>query len=231
MSLAGVGGAILDVLFPGRCALCGQWLLPGMDTAVPLCPGCRGLLQPPPGERCAQCGTWLISERRTCTRCRQADFVFLSNTPIYPYAGSARLLVNALKFGGRRRLALFFAQRAAAILPDDGAPIVPVPARPGRRTRDPVELVARCLAAATGRRLLTILVRTGGAQQKTLDLQQRRDNLLGRIRLRSPDVPVPPQVLVLDDIFTTGATLDACARVLAAAGCAAVRGLTLAIEE
>jgi predicted amidophosphoribosyltransferase len=211
--------------------LCGEWLLPNPGDGVPLCADCRCSLRPPDGDRCARCGTWLISEQGTCTRCRVADFLFESNLPLYPYAGNARLLLNALKFGSRSRLAPFFAQQAAQFLPPGDVPIVPVPSRPRRRSPDPVELVARGLAAASGSRVLHLLERTGGAQQKSLDLRQRRENLLGRIRLREPESPVPSRVLVLDDIFTTGATLDACARVLAAAGCTSIRCVTLAIEE
>ena len=77
-----------------------------------------------------------------------------------------------------------------------------------------------------------LLERTGGAQQKSLDFAQRRENLRGMIRLApGANALLPARVLLLDDVFTTGATLDACARALREGGCRSVLGLTLAIEE
>ena len=224
---------LLDAFFPGRCALCGEWLAPE-GAAQPLCATCALTLRPAEGPTCQRCGVRLISEHEVCMRCRGAGFVFAQNTALLAYAGDARVVLNAFKFSGRLRLARFFADLAAAAIGTAGAiPIVPVPSRPRRRTPDPVGLVARALARERGFRVLRLLERTGGAQQKTLDLDQRRENLLGRIRLsrRADAGPVPEELILLDVVFTTGATLDACARVLVASGCRCVRGLTLVIEE
>jgi ComF family protein len=223
----------MDTLFPGRCLLCGEWLPTGLGTLSPLCEECVACLPGPAENACSRCGIALVSEKGICTRCRDADFVFESNTALFPYAGEARRLLNAFKFGGRLRLADFFARRAALALADPGVPIVPVPPRPGRRTADAVGLFARSLHRDHGRQILPLLARTGRVQQKSLDLQQRRANLLGRFRL-APGVlaeAVPGEVIVIDDVFTTGATIDACARVLRSAGCLRVRSLTLVIEE
>jgi len=78
-----------------------------------------------------------------------------------------------------------------------------------------------------------MLQREGAVQQKSLDYEQRKANLKGKISLsRSARCSaMPGEVVLLDDVFTTGATLDACARVLREAGCASVKALTLVIEE
>jgi predicted amidophosphoribosyltransferase len=96
-----------------------------------------------------------------------------------------------------------------------------------------VELVARELEKTHGLRVLRILSRAGHIQQKTLDYEQRRANLKGNIsiaRCRGNGI-LPRTVVLLDDVFTTGATLDACARVLREAGCMEVTAVTLAMEE
>lgn len=238
----------LEAFFPGRCLLCGCWLSgdEGRDgagssyesaggPAVPVCDPCATSLVTIGSRRCGKCGMGLVSERVTCMRCREADFVFESNVALFPYSGQAKELIRKLKFEGRVRLAGLFAEMAAAALPPEWEtyPIVPVPSRPGRKTPDPVERVAASLEKHHARTVRRLLARTGGVQQKSLDLPRRRENLRGMIRL-APDRGVSrsaPQVVLLDDIFTTGATIDACARVLRDAGCERVYSLTLAIEE
>lgn len=230
-----LGSSLLEALFPGRCLLCGKWLSANDDPSVPLCDPCRRSLVPIGKDRCAKCGMVLVSESVTCMRCREADFVFESNVALFPYSREAKELITKLKFEARTRLAGLFADLAAdACCPEwETYPIVPVPPRPGRRTPDPVGCVAACLEKRHGMTVRRLLVRTGGSQQKSLDLPRRRENLRGMIRL-APEKgrpELPPRVILLDDIFTTGATIDSCARVLRDAGCERVYAITLAIEE
>jgi competence protein ComFC len=246
-------GSLLEALFPGRCLLCGRWLQGAADDGAPLCDGCRAELGPLEGERCSRCGMQLVSEKGACMRCRDAEYAFESNIALFAHGGAAKTLLRGLKFGGRTRLAPFFAAHAASALREAGRllPLVPVPPRPGRGGPDTAELVARCLGRGHGMDVRRLLARAGGAQQKRLSFTQRRDNLAGRIHLRGPvaaqpgqpciagwpwgarptSAVIPLECVLLDDVFTTGATLDACARVLKEAGCARVYGLTLVIEE
>jgi ComF family protein len=234
---------LLGILFPGRCLLCGHWL--PFDAAkgdaevaggadVPVCAACRQSLVLIHGARCARCGMPLVSEIGTCARCKGAGYAFESNIALFPYSGAPKELIARLKFDGRSRCAAIFADLAAAALegPRSAIPVVPVPPRPGRSGPDAVELVARCLARDHGSNVQRLLKRTGGAQQKSLDFAQRRGNLAGMLQIVSGSpATVPSRVVLLDDVFTTGATLDACARTLLEAGCQRVLGLTLAIEE
>ena len=217
-------GILLDVLFPGRCLLCGNWLPVPNGHPAPVCGECRERLSPISGGRCARCGMPLLSEREACTRCRHTEYSFESNLAIFPHSGPARELLARFKFEGRSRLRLTFRGHGRGC---DGRParqacrcpvFRPAPARKGP---DAIEMVARSLERRHGRRVLRLLVRRGGAEQKSLDFMQRRDNLLGKIALRSGSAhgaALPPSVLLMDDVFTTGATLDACARTLREAG-------------
>ena len=229
------GAILLDVLFPGRCLLCGGWLSFPNDHPAPVCGDCRAALAPIAGDRCSKCGMPLLSERETCTRCRRTDFSFRSNRAVFPHSGPARELLARLKFEGRRRLASLFADILADEMDElrSTLPLVPVPPRSGRKGPDAIELIMRSLERRHGRRVDRLLVRGGGAQQKSLDFIQRRDNLLGKIAVapRGGRGAFPQSVLLIDDVFTTGATLDACARTLHGAGCQSVYAMTLTIEQ
>jgi ComF family protein len=220
-----------DVVFPGRCLVCGEWLYFQDEPGSPVCGGCRARLNPLSGARCAVCGIPLLSEDGICTRCRGTEYSFNRNLSVFAYAGEIKDLVHAYKFGKRSRLAGFFADFIAVVLEREfpGLPLVPAPPRPGGVRRDHVDGIADALARKHGAAVLRLLERTGGASQKTLDLEERRKNLQGRIRARR-GAATPEKVILLDDIFTTGATADACAAALREAGCREVGVVTLAIE-
>ena len=168
-------------------------------------------------------------------RCRTAGYAFLGSISLFAYTGNARRLLAALKFEGRRRLAPWFADLVVSAMRGEGwgACLTPVPSRPHRGRQDAVQAVASAIEKRHALSLRRLLCRSGGAQQKTLDYEQRRANLAGRIHLRPGVTPdkVPSEVVLLDDVFTTGATLDACARALLQAGCRSVRAVTLVMEE
>ncbi len=228
MGIRMVGSELLEVLFPGRCLLCGRWLLAAGSSGAPVCAQCRCSLRPLRGSRCQTCGMPLVSEHGVCTRCREAGFSFASHRSLFSYSEGVRELISCLKFEHRSRLAGFFADLVAERIASDlpRVPLVPVP---GRRSADAVELIARKLSAEHGITVLRVLARAGGRQQKSLNLEERRENLRGRVSIVKG--PVPPQVILFDDIFTTGATADACARVLVEGGCGKVSVITLAQEE
>lgn len=230
---AAVWGA-LEALFPGRCLVCGGWMLASGPAAYPVCGKCVSSLRPISGPRCEKCGISLVSEITTCTRCRTSDFSFDSHSSLFSYHDPVKSLLAGLKFSGRTRVSRLFAELLSEPLGrlHAGSPLVPVP---GRKKLDAVELIARSLQARHGIRVLRLLERRGGRQQKTLDLDERRRNLRGRIALSAPaggpGQPFPREVVLLDDIFTTGATADACAKVLLAGGCRSVSVMTVAMEE
>ena len=235
---SGLPALLADLVFPGRCLGCGQWLFPGEGGPLPVCRDCLALLPSFQEPRCSRCGIELISEKDTCLRCRAVEHRFSSHRSLFPYTGMAKCLLQALKFEGRWRLAAFFACRAAEELHrrlDCGAPgvvVVPVPPRPGHREPDAVERVVSRLAAGGFVRVQRLLQRSARTPQKTLGYEQRKANLRGGIRVDPrASAAVPARVVLLDDVFTTGATADACAQALLEAGCALVDALTLVMEE
>ena len=223
----------MELLFPGRCLLCGEELVFNSREGEPLCLACRaGLIPLDSPRRCAVCSLPLLSEQRLCTRCRKREYEFESNLSLFEYQGDIRELLYQYKFRNRLRLAGvlagFYAQALRAGFP--GAALVPAPANPQavrRRGWDPVERVCRILERAHGFAVCRALGRRAGKPQKLLGYEERRLNLRGTIRLRR--VP-PADPVLLDDVFTTGATASECARLLRLGGASRVRVLTLAID-
>lgn len=227
-------GLLAEILFPGRCLLCGRWLLFAARAGLPVCAECQDGMAPIDGERCTICSMALAGERTVCLRCRSARYAFECNHSLFAYAGGVRDLIVSYKLGGRVRLAGLFAPLLAQVIRErhPGRPVVPVPPRPGRRGPDAVERIARLLEREHGLTVRRCLARAGGVPQKSLDFAGRRENLQGRISVLPSfaDSGVPGAVVLLDDVFTTGATADTCARALAAAGCTAVAVVTIAVD-
>jgi ComF family protein len=223
----------VELLFPGRCLLCGEELAFNARGGEPLCRSCRAGLTPLAATgRCAVCSLPLLSEERLCTRCRRREYEFESNLSLFEYQGDLRELLYQYKFRNRPRLAGvladFCAQALAAGFP--GTVLVPAPANPQavrRRGWDPVRRICRILERRHGFAVCRALERRGGPQQKLLGYEERRLNLRGTIRLRRAP---PAEPVLLDDVFTTGATASECARLLRLGGASRVRVLTLAID-
>ncbi len=229
--------AVEEIVFPARCVLCGSHLAWTAGRQVPICEHCPPAIaiDGEDGSRCTVCSRPLISEMEVCTRCRDRDFQFERNVSVFRYSGPAKELMKAYKFEGRRELSCFFAECLAPVLRAFPAAsmLVPVPPRPGagrERGYVPVDLLVRRLSEVSGVPVRRLLARSRGASQKTLSYTSRLTNLRGRITLRRRAGQLPSSVVLVDDVFTTGATANECTRVLKEAGVGKVYVLTVAID-
>ncbi len=146
-----------------------------------------------------------------------------------PFEGPARAVVLGLKYAHRLSLRAVAAEAMLRSLPPVDLPraVVPVPAGPWRwrwRGFDPAEEIAMAIAAETGYPLLPCLRRGRGRRQVG---RRRSERLSDPPRIRAA-VDAPREALLIDDVWTTGATLSACGGALRQGGCRRVVALTLA---
>lgn len=209
--------ALLDLLMPPACAGCGR-------SGSLLCDRCVGAFSPP----------FRAADRFVAPDAGVAlgDALVLA-LAAFAYAGPMRRALAALKYSSASRLAPMLARAATpplrTLLAISGpAVLVPVPVHAERRRErgyNQAELIARALGPS---HLILERVRPTTKQHR-LDRAARLANLRGAFRVAS-GVSVPSVVVLVDDIITTTATLEACASVLRETGVEAVYGFAVARE-
>jgi len=223
-----VSRAALDMLFPPQCALCRR-------GSAMLCEDCAGDLPPAAGRRCPRC--WMPQPSGgLCGHCRGAPPAFASLRAAYVMDGGARRLAHALKYDGMTALADVMAGHMGHRVDVAGADddlVVPVPLHRGRersRGYNQAALLARELARAAGLPFdgrAVRRIRATAPLVKAMSRDERRAIMRGAFKAR-PERVEGRRIVLIDDVVTTGATLDACAGALRAAGAASVRCVTWA---
>ncbi len=241
--LGAAANAVVRLLLAPVCAACERLLDRPLDS--PVCPGCWLAVPALTPPWCERCGDALPSWRTAgplCARCRRRTPRFVAARSAGRYEGSLRQIVHAFKYGQRRVLAQPLAGligRAGAELLADADAVIPVPLHPWRalqRGFNQADDLARHLGPPVWRALRRSRV---GPPQASLPAARRHANVRGAFALGR--WPFPAQaaftwtrvlqdrvVVLVDDVMTTGATLDACGQVLLDAGVKTVRAVTVA---
>jgi ComF family protein len=231
--------ALIDFFFPPKCLLCGENLgeLPD-DHPCPLCTERIKFFSHP---RCPCCGLGfgdIPGEDHLCSTCLTEERYFTRARAIGPYEGLMAEAIHRFKYQGASRLAkplgIFLAEYMDPEFPfADFELILSVPLHPRRlrqRGFNQSLLLARRVSRAHSIPLdFTALRRTRHTEPQThLSGSERQKNIRGAFEVRRPEVIAEKHILLIDDVFTTGSTVQECAKVLLKAEAKQVDVLILA---
>ena len=231
---------VLDLIFPRRCPICDR---PVKPYGALICKECSQVPVPVGESVCMKCGKPVEPEEEYCADCRARKHRYFRGMAVYRYRSVSGSLYR-FKYDGRREYADFYGEGMARaldrFLAEAGAShmpdlLVPVPCsreRMRKRGYNQAALLARRLSVRSGipvsenaliRSRDTRAMRSMSALERQINLKRTFHVYGNGVRLKS--------IMLIDDIYTTGATIDACAGALLEAGAEEVSFLTLAIGE
>ena len=223
-----LGLYLTDLLFPPHCAGC-------QSTGYVLCPTCLVQIQPGREKRCNHCHSH-ITPAGLCKACRYRLLSLSGLRTVGFHQGPLRTCIHALKYQGNKRLAEPLGQLLAQAYQDYGLRadwIVPVPLHRERlrqRGYNQATLLAKVCADQVGLPLREDLVirQRATAVQMNLGVRERLQNVKGAFAYAAKGPVRGCNILLIDDVCTTGATIEACAAPLLEAKACSVWGLVLA---
>jgi ComF family protein len=233
--------ALAAVLFPAPCRICGTILLNA--SRIPVCEACLGSITLIAEPMCQCCGRPFVSAvaaeaiQPLCRPCRVQTYAFDRARSLAIYNDALSGAIMLMKYEQVTRLGDWFGARLAELVEEAGEKfqadtVVPVPLHSDRRRErgyNQAELLARPLARRLRLKVrASLLIRTKPRPpQLVLSRSEHWKSVRGAYATR-PGVRVDNlRILLVDDVLTTGATLDACSRALKKAGAAEVIGLTV----
>jgi competence protein ComFC len=216
--------ALADMFYPQLCVGCGR------RSSDVLCRYCFEALPRVGSPVCGRCGLPTAFATFVCEACKNVDFGFESARAPLRYEGVGKEVVHALKYRGYKKVVARLATPLMLQALGDGHfdTVVPVPlhrSRLRKRGFNQAELLARGVAAEINAPVSdTLKVVRSTRDQVELSAAQRRANVAGAYRASAR---IQGKVLLIDDVFTTGATMSACASTLLHAGAREVHALCL----
>lgn len=221
-----------DLVIPPACLACGNRI---DDQAQVICESCEAKLSPCGGNLCPVCGSEM--SERLCEVCLEEDFSFDRAKSAFRYATPVKELIHALKYNGYQSPAGYFALPLAELIETEedlqsydyicAVPLHKV--RERERGYNQSDLIAYALSALSGISYVNpVKRRVNTLSQTLLSKSHRVKNLNGAFTVTDLNLVQGKKVIVVDDVFTTGTTLNEIAKVLHQAGAEKICALTAA---
>lgn len=227
---------IKGVLFPRRCPICDSVLeLNGKK----ICGDCREKLVYIFEPKCKKCGKQLQKlEQEYCYDCKNRKHYFKSGIAGFSHIGEIKKSIYKIKYKGKREYIDFYTEEIVKnfgkeVMDWECDGIIPVPLHKKRKLKrgyNQAEIIGKRISKMTGiKQYNDILVRVKNTKpQKELNDEERRKNLENAFKIKKNIVELK-KVILVDDIYTTGSTIDACAKVLLQNGVEEVYYISLSI--
>lgn len=223
---------LLNTLFPESCPLCDN---PSLDhKTAPICTECWQTIRPYTGPQCSTCGTPLVSDLSVaCGDCIKERPAYETARSYGLYEGALKKAINLFKFYSIKRLA----RPLSGIMLQDNMPpvdaVIPVPLHKKRlrlREFNQSAVIAKNIAKGIGADLIVdCLVKTRDTlPQVGLNYKKRQINIKNAFQIRNAYLLEDKDVLLIDDVITTGSTVRECSRALKKAGAGGIYVMALA---
>ncbi|MDX9801091.1 MAG: hypothetical protein RBT69_07135 [Spirochaetia bacterium] len=252
--------SILDFFFPLQCVICGEPLKKSSlenKSNKSLCGRCLAILPSPytlpassssstttaatlPDNHCSVCSRKLVSESKICSICRERQYLFKCNISLWDYKNKyIRKAIHEYKFRGKKHAAYFFAESIYNIYKEQflNIPVIPAPCSRKRVEKygwDHMMHISKILSKNYGINVFFLFKKRKTRQQKELDYEKRQTELRGRIYMlkkkASECLKYSECAILLDDVFTTGATAGYCSELLNNYGFKNIIILTIALD-
>ena len=237
---------LISLLYPRRCPVCGGIVAKNGGKSFLICQECVDKLSPVCQPVCKRCGKEVLGSRTEfCPDCLRHPKTFDGGAALFNYNDAARSSMAAVKYKNKREYLDFYSQAIVSrygkwlsfLKPDS---LVPVPVHPSRRRKrgfNQAEEMAVRMSSLTGIPVeADLLIRVRKTlPQKELNPTERLKNLssafaLGSFYKMHPE-KLPRCVILIDDIYTTGSTMEACTRILKGAGVKKVYVMSICIGK
>lgn len=234
---------ILDMIYPVRCPICGEIVLPKGQRS---CKACREKLVYIKEPRCKKCSKPIeYEEQEYCSDCQRKQYHFDKGYAVWVYDEAMKQSIARFKYHGKKEYAKFYIQEVLRLYEEQImklAPdvIVPVPLHRSKylkRGYNQADLLARGIGKKLGIPVVShLLIRNKKTlPQKKLSDKERLRNLSEAFQWNEKAAVRFPEkltkIMLVDDIYTTGSTMEACARVLQRAGNNTVYFIVLCIGK
>ena len=227
---------ILDLIYPPKCMICDDIIQ--IKEPKWICKSCVGILEYVSEPICEKCGVPTEEEKSLCTSCVNKDFSFCRNYSPYEYEGAVRAIIHKFKYGNNPQFGKGFAKLIVDKYGKEffseidiliGVPMHKKKIR--KRGFNQADILATEIGKLTGvESSKKVLIRKKNTKaQSSLTPRARRNNLKDAFEVNKNIDIKSKNIMIVDDIYTTGSTLEACSAILLKNGAKVVNGLTLSV--